>query len=244
MTDFRVGVLTALFVILTIIGQGVYLLSALPQNRVTRFVGGRLLLGKLPDFGKTVPHFGTWILMGAITGANCVLQVQAGAGLGAATTAFAAFMNFAICVVGFHAWRKYRLGHAELGGRPNVKHFTKLDVAALVLSAAATVFWIETDSHTVALLLLSLASLLAYTPTYRRSWHAPGLEPMLTYVLGAVRYMLAVGAVATFNLGTVFYPALWVLVNVSVVWLLAGRGAHIRRLSTPAPAQLITTQEA
>lgn len=192
-------VLTLVFVALTLWANGRYLWSAVK--------------------GGTVPHFVTWFAMGAISGMAALLQLQSGARVGAIPLLLAALMNFSNCLAGFAGWHR-RLRH-DAGTR--IVYVAKTDYACGLTALIAIGFWLGVDNAVAAVILLSAASLFAFWPTIRRSWNAPKLELALTYRVGTLRYVIATLAVEHYSFVTVFYPAIWIVVNGTFAWLLAHR---------------------
>lgn len=205
--------LSVLFVLLTLWANGRYLISALQ--------------------GKTVPHFVTWLALGILAVLAGILQVQAGARIGAIPMFMAAAMNFSICIAGFLGWYRHLRHETSNGQLIKTQYVTKTDYAAGLAALVAVALWQSTDNPVAAVLLLSVASLLAFWPTIRRSWTAPNLELLFTYKLSTIRYLVAVLAVEQFSFVTVFYPAVWVAVNASFTALLISRR---RRLAVPVAA--------
>jgi hypothetical protein len=103
---------------------------------------------------------------------------------------------------------------------------TRTDVACVALALAAWVGWLAADAPALAAVLLTAASVLAFLPTFRKTWVAPDTEPPSKYVLSTVRYILATLAVQTFAVETALYPGAWIVVNATfLVMLLARRRA-------------------
>jgi hypothetical protein len=162
---------------------------------------------------SATPHVVTWLVLSFLTLSAAVLQFSKGAGWGAAPIFAAGAMNGVIAHI---AWRR----RYQPGYNTNV---TQLDVVCGALAVLAWVVWLFANQPVLAVNALAAASLLAFWPTIRKSWHAPFSEPVQKYILSTVRYSLATVAVEQFTYVTAIYPALWIAVNGLFVAMLVVR---------------------
>ncbi len=163
--------------------------------------------------GTAKPHVLTWVILASLTMSASILQFVKGAGLGAAPTAIAAVAGY---IIAFMAWRR--------GYMSAVK---RIDQVVAALAVVAWVVWLLAGKPWLAITALSVASVLAFTPTIRKSWNAPQDEPVSKYVLSTLRYALATVAVEQFSYVTGSYPLLWVWVNGLFVVMLLVRQQRV-----------------
>jgi hypothetical protein len=160
------------------------------------------------------PHPLSWAMLASLTMTAAVLQLTSkGAGWGVVPTFLAAVAGYTIAI-----WAK-RLGYT--------RSITRLDVVCVALAVVGWVIWITADQPKVAVIAISVASVLAFFPTIRKSWAAPYDEPWSKYAVSTVRYLASTLAVKDYMMVTVLYPGLWVGVNAFVVAFLLIRRHYV-----------------
>lgn len=166
--------------------------------------------------GVAKPHVLTWGVLASITLSASILQLFSGAGFGTAPLLFAALTGY---MFAFMAWRRGYMGVV-----------TAVDYACIALAGVAWAVWLGADQPVMAVAALSAASVMAFAPTFRKSWALPWDEPVSKYALSTFRYILASLAVANYSFVTGFYPTLWIGVNAGLVAFLV-----VRRRYVPQP---------
>lgn len=157
---------------------------------------------------RAKPHCFTWFLWGLMMTIAFFAQVTGGAGPGAWITAMSAFAYTGIGV--------YGLLHGE-------KHITRTDWMTLACALSAIPLWYITKNPLFSVLLISAIDVLAFVPTYRKSWTKPHEEPISTFAITAVALGLSVVAMDDINMITAFYPVTLALTDVVFVILLITR---------------------
>ncbi len=182
------------------------------------FLGGAAVvvgfIGYVPYFttilsGKTKPHAFTWFVWGLLTAIAFGGQIVGGGGAGTWVTGFTAIISFVI------------FGLALFRGK---RDFPLADWLCLSGCLLALLVWFLTDSPLGAIVLITLIDLLAFVPTFRKTYRSPESEPAATYVLSAIKFVFGIAALQSFSVLTVLYPASLVLTNgLFVVMLLVRR---------------------
>jgi hypothetical protein len=166
--------------------------------------------------GQAKPHCFTWFLWGLMMAIAFFAQIKGGAGPGAWITGVSAFAYKGIGL--------YGLFHGE-------KTITRTDWITLVFALAAIPLWYITNNPLYSVLLISAIDVMAFVPTYRKSWTKPFEEPISTFAITAVALGLSIVAMDDINMITAFYPATLALTDVVFVILLITR----RRVCVPTP---------
>lgn len=83
--------------------------------------------------------------------------------------------------------------------------------------------WAITDSPLTAVILITIIDALGFAPTFRKAYHKPQEETMITFVLSAVKFVIAIAALSNYSTVTVLYPASLVLMNGLFVAMLIVR---------------------
>lgn len=159
--------------------------------------------------GLTKPHVLTWVLLASITAITAGVQLMGGAGWSVAPLFFAVAAGYIFVVM---AWRRGYMGIV-----------TKSDWICIGLAFFAVGFWLFAKQPAVSVAALSIASVLAFVPTIRKSWIMPDSEPVTQTSLNVARYFLTSIAVTNYGFVTGFYPTLWTAMNLGLTVMLLAR---------------------
>ena len=160
--------------------------------------------------GRTRPHAFSWIIWGLITGVTFFAQLSGGAGSGA----WAMGVTSIICFVGAFL--------AVLKGERDIK---KSDLAAFFGALAAILLWYFTSDPLNAVVVACAVEMLAFYPTYRKSWNKPHDELAFTYSVDTVKQVISLFAMETYSVTTVLYPAAIIVIQGGFIVMLLWRRA-------------------
>ncbi|MDO8335280.1 MAG: hypothetical protein Q7T74_00665 [Candidatus Saccharibacteria bacterium] len=168
------------------------------------------LVGYIPYFrtifsGKTKPHAFTWLVWGVLTGIAFIGQIAGGGGAGAWVTGFTAFISFSI------------FGLALVKGK---RDFPLVDWLCLGGCVLALALWAVTNNPLSAIILITIIDALAFAPTFRKSYSKPYSEPIFTYAMSCLKFLIALFALQELSAVTVLYPASLVIANGAFMLLL------------------------
>ena len=166
--------------------------------------------------GFTRPHIFTWLVYVIIDGTVAVAQLAGGGGPGAFVVLIGVFANTLIVILAF---------------RRGEKNITFSDWACFLLALLSILFWWITSSPLSAVLTLTLANILAYVPTFRKSYAKPHEESVSIWTLDVLRFGISIFALSSLNLTTALFPVSAVIANSSLVATILLRR---RRLATLA----------
>lgn len=177
-------------------------------------------IGYVPYFrtifsGKTKPHAFSWLVWGTLTAVAFASQVVGNGGPGAWVRGFTALICFTI------------FGLALVNG---VKDFPVADWLCLAGCILAGVLWAITDSPLLTVILITIIDAVAFVPTIRKSYSQPNTEPVFTYSLSGLKFLIGIFALAEFSAITVLYPASLVLANGAFVVMLLVRRKQLSAL--------------
>jgi len=164
--------------------------------------------------GKTRPHIYSWSLWGLLTVLLVALQIRGGAGPAVWVTAAAGLLCIGVVILSLRNGRK---------------DITVSDTAVAVLSLAAIFFWLIVDQPTVSIILVIAADMLAFIPTVRKSYDQPYSETLSLYVTNALRFGLALLAVAHYTFLSSAWIIAWICGNTLLSMLLVVRRRQVRR---------------
>ncbi len=171
------------------------------------------LIGYVPYFrnifcGKTKPHAYSWLVWSILTGIGFFGQILNKGGAGAWVTGLTALISLTIF---FLALKK---------GEKNITFSDKLSLFGAFI---AMLFWYLTSDPLSALILVIIIDALGFVPTFRKSYHRPKEETMITFFLNGLKFAIALFALESYSLTTYLYPVYLIAANWIFVGMLAVR---------------------
>lgn len=168
--------------------------------------------------GQTKPHLFTWIVWGILGGIGFFAQLHDNAGPGAWVLGITSFF----CLLNVVLALKY--------GEPDI---TGGDKIALAASLTAILPWLLTSDPLGSVILISVINIVAFYPTFRKSWTKPDEENLTAYNLANLKFFLSLCALQAFTINTALYPSVIILANGAFVVM-----CLIRRRQLARPALL------
>lgn len=142
--------------------------------------------------GKTKPHVYSWFVSGLITFIAFGLQLSHGGGWGVVPTFVGALAGFTIFALSLSRHKRASI--------------TKSDTLFFAMALVATGLWLIAHQPLLSAIIISVVEILAFMPTYRKSWGKPSQETASTYSTNTLRHALAIIALQHYSLVTVLYP--------------------------------------
>lgn len=163
--------------------------------------------------GKTHPHVFSWVVWGLLMIIAFFAQVSEEAGPAAAVTGIFALLNLVVVALA--------LRHGE-------RTITRGDWVMLATALLAIPLWLATKNPVWSVVLISMIDVVAFIPTFRKSWGKPGEETLQTYILCGASFALSLLVVEAVNLSTILYPATLMTTNAVFVAMVALRRRYFR----------------
>jgi hypothetical protein len=164
--------------------------------------------------GTIKPHPFTWILWTTLTIIIFFAQIMDGAGPGAWGTVTVGLICIGIVVASIRF------------GFDNVK---RKDVVLFVIGLLSIPLWLLTKNPTLSVILITTIDLIAFIPTYRKSWDKPYDEPLYLYGLNVLRHGLSLFAIINVTIATAFFPFMIMLANLGLFLFLIRRRKLLMR---------------
>lgn len=150
--------------------------------------------------GKNKPHLYTWVSIFLVTSVVAYLQVIGGAGIGAIPIIVGVGVD---AVILFYC---FKFG---------TKDVVFMDKVCLAISATGVIAYVLMhDQPVVSLAIVTAAEIIAFIPTVRKTRNDPYSESLPSYYLIMLKLVLILIALETYNLLTVSYSVLWIVVFV------------------------------
>jgi hypothetical protein len=109
------------------------------------------------------------------------------------------------------------------------KDITRSDKIVLALALIAIVIWWQLDNPILALLMVSAIDGSGYIPTLRKSFKDPWSETISFWAIMSVVDILSLLAIAEYNVLTVTYLAMSLVLNMAVVLVCVSRRQVIKK---------------
>ncbi len=167
-------------------------------------------IGYVPYFrdifrGQTKPHAFSWLVWASLTGIAFFGQVFDKGGAGAWVTGFTAVVSFMIFFLALQRGEK---------------NITSSDKWSLFGAVVALVLWYLTHNPLGSVILITIIDALGFYPTFRKSYHKPHEETMLTFFLSGLKFVIAIIALQNYSVITYLYPASLVIMNFAFTIML------------------------
>lgn len=148
--------------------------------------------------GKNKPHLYTWISIFLVTSVVAYIQLIGGAGVGAIPTISGVAID---AVILFYCFRF---------GTKDVVFTDKICLTISILGVI--VYAILSSRPVISLAIVTSAEIISFIPTFRKTRNDPYSESLPSYYLLMLKLGLILVALESYNLLTVSYSALWLLV--------------------------------
>ncbi len=158
--------------------------------------------------GRVRPHAYTWFVWTVVSGVVFFGQLAKGAGIGALPTAAAEMFTLAIFILSL----KY--GFREI---------TKVDTFFLLLALAGIIPWAMTNDPTVSVIIAVSIDVIAFIPTFRKTWREPKSETPVLYSANVLRHILALLSMQAYNVATTLHSIAMITTNSLMTLLLVLR---------------------
>lgn len=163
--------------------------------------------------GKTKPHAFSWFVWGLLTAIGFAVQVVEHGGAGAWALGITVPLCLFICLYAFFK------GNRE---------FSLFDWLSLAGSLLAIFLWWLTGDPFLAVILISIADVVGFFPTFYKSYYRPQDETSSMYSLSAIKYLFSLVASQSYTLTLAFYPGVLVIANGVFVLMLFIRKKQLK----------------
>jgi hypothetical protein len=144
--------------------------------------------------GNTKPHTYTWLIWAIVTTIAFLGQWVSGGGPGSWATGVAALVTLFTLLL-------------SLRGGYGTKDITKFDKICLIFSLVAILPWLLVDSVLWSVILATAIDMIAFFPTMRKTWHAPGSESLGSMYVDAIKHTLSIFSMTSYSLVNCIFPA-------------------------------------
>ena len=158
--------------------------------------------------GSTKPHLFTWLIWGILQFIAFTVQVVEKAGPGSWYLGMSTLLTFFVAGVSFFRGEK---------------NITRSDWAAFIIAMSAIFVWQMTGNSLLAVVIVALIEVVAFYPTFRKSWMKPWEECAKAYFIEMGQLSLSILALEKMIFATALYPVVVAVMNGSLVLMLLWR---------------------
>ncbi len=166
---------------------------------------------------KTTPHSHSWLIWTLLQATGVLAMVHSGAGGGVASL----IVGAVLCAFIFLLSLRY-----------GTKNITVFDTVCLFGALIAIAVWLFLHNALLSIIAVSLIDLLAFLPTFRKSYVEPHSETISTYILSAGADGCAILALSTLSVTTSLYLITLLITNSICAGIIWFRRAHIRNIAS------------
>lgn len=164
---------------------------------------------------KTKPHAYTWLIWSLTTGTAAFAAYYGGGGVGSLNLILMFFVTFGIFLISL----KY-----------GTKNITMWDTIILITALLAILVWWQLKQPLISVLMVSAIDVIGYFPSFRKTWHEPWSETIISWLGFATANVFAILALSEYNFLTVTYLFSVTLAN-AILFLIC----LVRRPLIPRP---------
>ena len=181
------------------------------MKEILAFIASLLAIsGYLPYLIKSIknkvtPHPYTWFVWSIISAITLIGQIVKGAGIGALPTAIAEILTISI----FFASLKHGFIYIK-----------KSDTYFLILSLLGLIPWIIFRDPTISVIIAVTVDVIAFTPTFRKSWEHPATESKAVYSTNVIRHIISLFSLRTYNIATTWHSMSMIITNTATTLIL------------------------
>lgn len=152
---------------------------------------------------KIKPHIFTWFIWGITTSIVFLAQLQDGGGAGAWAIGFSALITIFIAFLSY-------LKRTQVS-------INALDWVFLSLALSSIVIWYFTSQPLWAVVILTIADILGFGSTFKKSYYDPYSESLTFMSIFFTRNFVIILALENYSLTTLLFP---VTVNITLFFLI------------------------
>jgi len=93
---------------------------------------------------------------------------------------------------------------------------------------SAIPLWYYTKNPLAAVIIATIIDVLAYYPTFRKSYLKPKEEMIFSYIVSNAKHIMSLFAMSGYSMTTVLYPVALFIMNGALIGMLALRRVRLR----------------
>jgi hypothetical protein len=159
--------------------------------------------------GKVKPHPYTWLVWSIVSATTFFGGLVKGAGIGALPTGIAEGFTILIFFVSL------KNGFAVV---------EKTDTYYLIAALLGLIPWWVTKDPTWSVICAVSIDVIAFMPTFFKTWKKPGTERGILYAMNVTRHALTLSALSSYNMATTLHSIVMIVTNTAMSIIIVVRG--------------------
>ncbi len=159
--------------------------------------------------GEVRPHVFSWLIWSLACAIISAAQYAADAGAGAWSAGASTVLAFVVFLLSLRQKADWSI--------------TRSDWAAFLMALAVIPVWRVTHDPLWAAVLATAIDLLAYYPTFRKSWHKPHQEMAFLYFVANFKHLASIAAMRQYTVTGLVMPVSMLGINVALIAMLFWR---------------------
>lgn len=151
------------------------------------------------------PHPYTWFVWSIVSAITLFGQIVKGAGIGALPTTAAEILTIAIFISSL---------------KNGFSYVRKSDTYYLIAALLGLIPWYIFRDPTISVAIAVGIDVIAFTPTFQKSWNHPHSETMSVYSSNVVRHVFTILSLETYNIATLLHSIAMIITNTITTLLL------------------------
>lgn len=177
------------------------------------------LIGNVPYLRDVIsckikPHPYTWFIWSIVSGTTFFGGLVKGAGIGALPTGISESFTLLIFIFSL---------------RNGFSNVVKTDNYFLVAALLGLVPWIITKDPTISVIIVVIIDLIAFMPTFRKTWYNPTSENPILYMMNVTRHSLTLLSIQTYNIATTLHSFSMITTNTIMTFIIFTRRKIIQK---------------
>lgn len=166
--------------------------------------------------GRTKPNLASWFVWFLAPTIAGLLLLNKGGGISSLPVFMAGVTPFLVCVFALFK----RSGYWKMNN---------VDFICLFLALLSIIFWIFVKNIYLATIFAILADMIAFIPTYIKSWESPDTEHLGPYFSGSFNAFLSISTVNIVNFTTIGFASYLFLGNLLEIVIVLARKNYFKK---------------
>lgn len=107
--------------------------------------------------------------------------------------------------------------------RYGFQHVVKTDNYFLVAALLGLIPWIITKDPTLSVIVAVTIDLIAFMPTFRKTWLHPHTENPILFIMNVTRHSLTLLSLQTYNIATTLHSISMIVTNTAMTFIIFTR---------------------
>jgi hypothetical protein len=168
------------------------------------------LVGNIPYLrdviaAKIKPHPYTWFIWSIVSATTFFGGLVKGAGIGALPTGIAE--SFTILIFLFSL-------------KNGFTYVKKTDTYFLIAALLGLIPWALTKDPTISVVVAVCIDLIAFLPTFRKTWQFPKTENPILFIMNVTRHCLTLLSLSSYNVATTIHSISMIITNSCMTFII------------------------